>query len=261
MPNPLRVAIVTGASRGIGRAIAIRLSRDNFAVVVNYRRQNIPAEEVVASITQAGGTAIAVQADVGQLADHSKLISAAIDKWGRLDLLVNNAGITSPGRKDILEATPDAWDLVMQTNLKGPFFLAQQAANVMIGLPRYDDTESVRYIINISSISSYAVSPNRPDYCIAKRGMEMMTQLYASRLAEEHINVYEVCPGVIASDMTAPVRAKYDRLIADGLSPIKRWGKPEDVARAVAMLARGELPFSTGERVNVDGGFHIRQLG
>jgi 3-oxoacyl-[acyl-carrier protein] reductase len=253
------VALITGASRGIGRAIAVRLARDGFAVAVNYHSNRSAADEVVQEIEQAGGVAIAVQADVGAGDDRQRLVDETMKRFGRIDLLVNNAGITSVGRKDLLEATEESWDTVFATNLKGPFFLAQIAARQMIAL--IDSGAMPRgTIINVSSISAYAVSTNRADYCIAKSAMQMMTWLLADRLAENRINVYEVCPGVIASDMTAPVKEKYDRLIADGLSPIRRWGQPDDVAAAVSMLASGQLPFSTGERINVDGGFHIRRL-
>jgi 3-oxoacyl-[acyl-carrier protein] reductase len=253
------VAIVTGASRGIGRAIAARLARDGYAVTVNYHSSRQAAEEVVREIEQAGGDAIAIQADIATTADRARLANETLARFGRLDVLVNNAGITSVGRKDLLDATEESWDTVFATNLKGPFFLAQLAARKMIALV---DSATIQRgtIVNVSSISAYAVSANRADYCMAKAAMQMMTWLFADRLAEHGINVYEVCPGVIASDMTAPVKEKYDRLIADGLSPIRRWGQPDDVAAAVAMLASGQLPFSTGERINVDGGFHIRRL-
>lgn len=252
-------AIVTGASRGIGRAIAIRLASDGFAVTVNYHSSAAAAAEVVGEIEQAGGKALAVQADVGAAGDRQALVDRTLQQFGRLDLLVNNAGITSVGRKDLLEATEESWDTVFATNLKGPFFLAQAAARAMISQVQ-SGTIGRGTIVNVSSISAYAVSTNRADYCLAKAAMPMMTWLLADRLAEHRINVYEVCPGVIASDMTAPVKEKYDKLIAEGLSPIRRWGQPEDVAAAVAMLAAGQLPFSTGERINVDGGFHIRRL-
>jgi 3-oxoacyl-[acyl-carrier protein] reductase len=253
------VAIVTGASRGIGRAIAVRMARDGYVLIVNYHSNRAAAEEAVREIEKAGGKAVAVQADIGATADRARLIDETLDQRGRLDVLVNNAGITSVGRKDLLEATEESWDTVFATNLKGPFFLAQLAARQMIGLI---ESKAIRRgtIVNVSSISAYAVSTNRADYCMAKSAMQMMTWLLADRLAEYGIQVYEVCPGVIASDMTAPVKEKYDRLIAEGLSPIRRWGQPEDVAAAVAMLASGQLPFSTGDRINVDGGFHIRRL-
>ncbi|MCO6454919.1 MAG: 3-ketoacyl-ACP reductase [Pirellulaceae bacterium] len=253
------VAIVTGASRGIGRAIAGQLAADGYAVVVNYLRNHDAAEQVVREIQQAGGSALAAAGNVGAAADRQRLIDTTLDRWHRLDVLVNNAGITSQGRRDLLEATEESWDLVFDTNLKGPFFLCQLAARKMIELIAAGVT-SRGTLINISSISAYAASTNRADYCMAKAALQMMTWLLADRLAEQRIWVYEVCPGVIASDMTAPVREKYDRLIAEGLSPIRRWGQPEDVARAVSMLAAGSLSFSTGERLNVDGGFHIRRL-
>ena len=258
-PSQQPVALVTGASRGIGRAIAVRLAKDGRAVVVNFHSNRNAADEVVAQIATAGGQAAAIQADVGNSADRERLVDETLAKFGRIDVLVNNAGITSVGRKDLLEATEESWDAVFATNLKGPFFLAQRVAREMIRLTEAS-TIARGTIVNVSSISAYAVSTNRADYCIAKSGLAMMTWLLADRLAEHAIGVYEVCPGVIASDMTAPVKEKYDRLIAEGLSPIRRWGQPDDVAAAVSMLASGALPFSTGERINVDGGFHIRRL-
>lgn len=253
------VAIVTGSSRGIGRAIAVALAQAGQRVVVNYARNADAASAVVAEIATTGGQAVAVQADIAVADDRRRLVAAATSAFGRLDVLVNNAGITSPGRKDLLEATEENWDTVLGTNLKGPFFLAQSAANEMIAL-RQRGTIARGTIVNITSLSAYAVSTNRADYCIAKAGLRMMTWLFADRLAMEAIRVFEVCPGVIASDMTAPVAAKYDERIAAGLSPIRRWGQPEDVARAVVALASDAFPFSTGDCLHVDGGFHIRRL-
>ncbi|QDU26359.1 3-oxoacyl-[acyl-carrier-protein] reductase FabG [Anatilimnocola aggregata] len=253
------VAIVTGGSRGIGRSIAERLAADGFAVVINYFSRRDAADEVAAAIQSTGGDAFVVQADIGVTADRQRLVAETLQHFGRLDALVNNAGITSPGRKDLLEATEESWDQVFATNLKGPFFLAQGAAREMVRLVQAATIERAT-IINISSISAFAVSTNRADYCMAKAAMQMMTWLLATRLADDQIRVYEVCPGVIASDMTAPVQEKYDKLIADGMSPIRRWGQPGDVAAAVSMLAGGTLPFSTGERIHIDGGFHIRRL-
>lgn len=253
------VALVTGASRGIGRAVAIELGRRGYAVVANYLRSAEAAAEVTGRIIAAGGQAEPVRGDVGRAADRDQLVAATLDRFGRLDLLVNNAGITSPGRRDLLEATEESFDEVFAINLKGPFFLAQRAARAMIGLMR-DAKIDRGTIVNVSSISAYAVSTNRADYCLAKSAMPMMTWLLATRLADENIRVYEICPGVIASDMTAPVQEKYDALIAAGLSPLRRWGQPEDVARAVAAVASDAFPFSTGDRLNVDGGFHIRRL-
>ena len=252
-------ALITGASRGIGKAIALHLAGEGYGVAVNYVRSREAAEEVVEEIQAAGGQAVAAGGDVGATDDRAAMISQTLDAFGRLDLLVNNAGITSPGRKDLLEATEENWDLVLGTNLKGAFFLAQLAAREMIALIEAGSIERGT-IVNVSSISAYAVSTDRIDYCIAKAGLQMMTWLLATRLAEEGIRVYEICPGVIASDMTAPVKEKYDHLIAEGLSPIKRWGQPDDVAKAVAAVASDAFAFSTGDRINVDGGFHVRRL-
>ncbi|NMC18811.1 MAG: 3-ketoacyl-ACP reductase [Thermogutta sp.] len=257
--NKLRSALVTGGSRGIGAAICRRLAQQGFAVVVNYARSADAAESVVADIRAAGGVAAAVQGDVGRREDRQRLTAAALEKFGRLDVLVNNAGITSVGRRDILEATEESWDAVFDTNLKGPFFLSQIAAKEMIRLIRAGLVPE-GHIINVSSVSAFAVSTNRGDYCISKSAVRMMTQLFAQRLAEEKIFVHEVCPGVIESDMTAPVKEKYDRLIAEGRWPIRRWGRPEDVASAVGAIVSGAFSFSTGNCFLVDGGFHIRTL-
>ena len=196
------VALVTGSSRGIGRGIALALGRDGYAVGINYLRSSEAAAEVVAEIESHGGRAVAIRGDVGLAADRTALIEQVCSHFGRLDVLVNNAGITSQGRRDLLEATEESWDLVFDTNLKGPFFLAQLAARQMIeaiGAGRIPQG----WIINVSSISAYAVTTNRADYCMAKAAMQMMTWLLATRLAEHQIRVYEVCPGVIESDMTA----------------------------------------------------------
>ena len=259
MPEPPQVAIVTGASRGIGAAIAEQLARSGLAVIVNYARSSEAAEQVVASIEQAGGQAAAVQGDVGQTVDRRKLIDQTLEQFGRVDVLVNNAGITSPGRKDALDLDEATWDQVFDVNLKGPYFLTQLAARQRIAQAQAGRGQGGK-VINLSSVSAYAVSTNRADYCLTKAALGMMTQLWATRLADDGIGVFEICPGVIASDMTAPVQEKYDRLIAEGLSPIRRWGQPADVARAVAAIVDDCFPFSTGERFNVDGGFHIRRL-
>ena len=252
-------ALVTGGSRGIGRAIALELARCGYAVVVNYAARRDAAEEVVAGIRAAGAKAVAVQGNVGSPDDRANLIRRTLEEFGRIDVLVNNAGITSQGRKDVLEATEESWNLVFDTNLKGPFFLSQMAAREMIRLIGEKCIPAGK-IINVSSISAYTVSINRADYCMSKAAVSMMTKLFATRLAQEGIQVFEVCPGVIASDMTTPVKEKYDRLIEGGLWPIRRWGLPEDVGRAVAALVSGFFPFTTGQRFDVDGGFHIRQL-
>lgn len=255
----MRGALVTGASRGIGRAIALELGRLGFGVIVNYSSRADAADETAMQIDAAGGMGVPVQGDVAVEADRRRLVHAAMESFGRLDLLVNNAGITSQGRKDILEATEESWDKVFNTNLKGPFFLTQLAANEMV---RQIGEKKIPCgkIVTISSISAYAVSTNRADYCMTKTALGMMTRLYAQRLADEGINVFEVCPGVIETDMTGPVKEKYDRLISEGLWPIRRWGQPEDVAKAVVAIVEDRFPFSTGQRFDIDGGFHIRSL-
>lgn len=253
------VALITGASRGIGRAIALRLAHDGYSIAVNYHSNRAAAEEVLGQIGALGREAIALRGDVGVAEDRQALVGETLERFGRLDVLVNNAGITSVGRKDLLEATEESWDQVFATNLKGPFFLAQQSARAMIELGERGVIERGT-IVNVSSISAFAVSTNRADYCMAKAAMQMMTWLLADRLAENRIRVFEICPGVIESDMTAPVKEKYDRLIAEGMSPIRRWGTPEDVASAVSAVVSDAFPFTTGERIHVDGGFHIRRL-
>ncbi len=253
------VAIVTGASRGIGRAIAINLATCGFQVVVNFKQNSDRAASVVSEVEAKGCKAIAVQADVGEMEGHSRLLAACQEQFGRLDLLVNNAGIAPPQRVDLLAATEASWEKVFTTNLKGPFFLSQQAANHMIRQIELGVISAAK-IINISSISAYAGSRDRADYCIAKAGLAMMTQLLAARLAEESIQVFEICPGIIRTDMTAPVTEKYDALIESGLTPIQRWGEVDDVAEAVRALVEERFPFSTGQRFHVDGGYHIRRL-
>jgi 3-oxoacyl-[acyl-carrier protein] reductase len=259
MPIDRSVALVTGASRGIGRAIALELARLGHAIVVNFARSAAAADEVVNAIRSANGHAITIQADVASSSDRGNLLARTLSEFGRIDVLVNNAGITSPGRRDLLEATEESWDAVLGTNLKAPFFLSQAVAREMVGLIQAGSIPQGK-IINISSISAFAASTDRADYCIAKSALRMMTEVFAARLADEGIRVFEIRPGVIDSDMTAPVKAKYDALIAAGAWPIRRWGQPEDVAKAVAALVGDSFPFSTGDVLNVDGGFHLRRL-
>lgn len=259
------VALVTGASRGIGRAIAIELARAGFDLLINFVSNEAAAEEARADARTAGlEKEIRVEkcrADVSSAADRAQLLAATREHFGRVDLLVNNAGVAPERRVDLLDAGEESFDRLIAINLKGPYFLTQAAARWMIeqkaagAIANYQPA-----IINITSVSAYTASPERGDYCVAKAGLSMMTKLFAVRLASEGINVYEIRPGVITSDMTAENTAKYDKLIAEGLTPIKRWGTPEDVGRAVTAVATGSFPFSTGEVINVDGGFHLRRL-
>jgi NAD(P)-dependent dehydrogenase (short-subunit alcohol dehydrogenase family) len=257
MPNNKPVALVTGGSRGIGRGICQALGAEGFRVLVNYNSNLEAAEETCQMIQAAGGQAISCQADIAHAEHRDLLLDFCMEHLGRLDLLVNNAGIAPPTRYDLLDMPPESFDLVVGTNLKAPFFLTQSAARLMINQLKEKLIPSAT-IINVSSISAYAVSTNRGEYCISKAGVSMATALFAVELAQYGIRVYEVRPGVIETDMTAGVKKKYDKLIAEGFSPIKRWGKPDDIGKAVAALARGDLPFSTGEVINVDGGFHLR---
>ena len=196
---------------------------------------------------------------MAQTADRERLLADTLAAFGRIDLLVNNAGMGPRQRVDLLEVAEASYDEVMAVNLEGPFFLTQAAAKAMIALLKAGTIHAPK-IVNIGSISAYTASINRAEYCISKAGMAMMTALFADRLATEGINVYEIRPGIIETDLTSVAKAKYDALIADGLTPIRRWGQPEDVAAAVVAIAEGYLPFSTGEVINVDGGFHLRRL-
>ncbi|HLL69511.1 MAG TPA: 3-ketoacyl-ACP reductase [Micromonosporaceae bacterium] len=260
MSTQSRVALVTGASRGIGRGIAIALAGAGYDVVVNYARNAAAADEVGKHIEGAGQRAHPVRGDIAVPADREALVDAAYATFGRLDLLVNNAGVAPDVRADILDAEEPSFDRMIQINLKGPYFLTQLAARRMIEQVDAGVVSNPK-IVTITSISAYTASINRGDYCLAKAGLAMMTQLYAARLAEHGINVYEIRPGIIETDMTGPVKAKYDKLIfEDGLTPIRRWGQPDDVGRAVVAVATDLLPFSTGQVIDVDGGFHIRSL-
>ncbi len=265
------VGLITGASRGIGRGIALELASLGCDLVINYAA-NVPAAQKTATDCQAAAAGLGkkisteiCQADISRSEDRHKLIGFVREKFGRLDVLVNNAGVAPDVRADILEASEGSFDRLININVKGPYFLTQLAAKWMIEQTKTDAQAATKAstkpkIITISSISAYTASVNRGDYCIAKAALSMITPLFASRLAEFGINVYEIRPGIIATDMTGPVKEKYDRLIADGLTPIKRWGAPEDVGKAVAAIVQDLLPFSTGEVINVDGGFHLRRL-
>jgi NAD(P)-dependent dehydrogenase (short-subunit alcohol dehydrogenase family) len=258
-----RVALVTGASRGIGGAIAIELARIGCDVMMNFVSNQSAAEDAqqqARSIAPEGTRLEISRADVADAADRERLVAETKASFGRLDFLVNNAGIAPDKRVDLLNASEESFDQLINVNLKGPYFLSQAVARWMIEQKKTRDQDYSPAIINITSVSAFAASPERGDYCVSKAGLAMMTKLYALRLADEGINVYEIRPGVIETDMTANVKDKYDRMIADGLTPIKRWGTGEDVGRAVAAIASGSFPFSTGEVINIDGGFHLRRL-
>jgi 3-oxoacyl-[acyl-carrier protein] reductase len=251
----MSAALITGASRGIGRGIALALARAGWDVVVNYASNAAAAEEVAAEVERAGAKAAVVRADLGRSEDRTRLVEEAYAAFGDIELLVNNAGVAPAVRADILEAGEESFDRLVGINLKGPYFLTQQVANRMIA------AGTQGRIVTISSMSAYTASVNRGDYCITKAGLSMLTKLFAARLAEHGINVYEVRPGIIATDMTGGVTGKYDKLIfEDGVTPIRRWGTPDDVGKAVLAIASGLLPFSTGQVIDVDGGFHLKIL-
>jgi len=249
------IALVTGGSRGIGRAIVIELARIGFDCAFSYVSNDHAAAQTKTDVHKFGRQAIAIRADISSGAGRHEMVKQTAAALGPIDLLVNNAGVAPLQRAAILEATEESFDRLIDITLKGPYFLTQLVARRMI------DQKIRGKIVTISSVSAYAPSINRGDYCISKAGLSMMTQLYAARLAEHGINVYEIRPGIIETDMTEGVKEKYDQLIHEqDLTPIHRWGKPEDVAKAVVAIASDLLPFSTGQTIDVDGGFHIRRL-
>ena len=254
--NDQPVAMVTGAARGIGQGIALQLADAGYDIVVFDLSDG---SETVSAVQGKGRNALAILGDVTAADDRTACLDKIRESFGRLDLLVNNAGVAPRVRADITEATEESYDFVMGINLKGPYFLTQAVANWMIE-QRSQRGDDFLAIVNISSISAYTASPSRGEYCLSKAGVSMATKLWAARLAEDRINVYEVQPGIIATDMTAGVKDKYDKLIGEGLTPIRRWGTPEDIGKAVAAIASGALGFSTGEVINVDGGFHLKTL-
>jgi NAD(P)-dependent dehydrogenase (short-subunit alcohol dehydrogenase family) len=254
-----RVALITGGSRGIGRGIASELATSGFDLAINGRRELADVAGVVAELESAGIDALYVQGDVAELVDHARMLDRIRERFGRLDVLVNNAGVAPDVRADLLEARPESFDRLISINLRGPYFLTQSVARWMAE-QRKEDASFRGCIVNVSSVSATVVSINRGDYCISKAGVAMATQLWAARLAEFGIDVYEVRPGVIATDMTAGVKEKYDALIGNGLTLEKRWGTSADVGKAVAVLARGELPYATGQVLHIDGGMTIQRL-
>lgn len=275
------VALITGASRGIGRGIALELARLGWDLVVNYAGNLAAAQQTARDCAMEAGShgksirTEICQADISQSTYRQRLIEFTREQFGRLDLLVNNAGVAPDVRADLLEADEASFDRLIGINVKGPYFLTQLAARWMVEQVKargpsdrpkttaQSNASTGTYrpkIITISSISAYTASTNRGDYCVSKAALSMITPLFAARLAEFGINVYEIRPGVIATDMTGPVKEKYDKLIGEGLTPIKRWGTPEDIGKAVAVIAADAFPFSTGEVINVDGGFHLRRL-
>jgi NAD(P)-dependent dehydrogenase (short-subunit alcohol dehydrogenase family) len=255
-----RVALVTGGTRGIGFGVAAALAHEGFALALCGVRSEDEVSGPLASLRAAGGEVIYCRADVAKASDRQALLARVRDGLGALHVLVNNAGVAPQVRADLLDASEDSFERVLRINLQGPYFLTQAAARWMVEQGRAD-AGYAGCIINIGSVSAEVASVSRGEYCVSKAGMAMMTRLFASRLGEFGVPVYEVRPGIIRTDMTASVTAKYDAKIADTEFLVqKRWGEPEDVGRAVAMLARGDLPYSTGQVICVDGGLTVQRL-
>lgn len=250
-------ALVTGGARGIGSAACIALAKAGFDVAVVSLEPPMHAEPTLAGVRAQGRRAVYLQSDIADIAAHAALLQAAREAVGPLDCLVNNAGVTSLRRDDMLSLTPESFDRCVAINLRGTFFLTQAAARAML-----DEPAPTRYrsIVTVTSVNADVIGENRADYCITKAGLSMASKLFAARLAREHIHVFEVRPGIIRTDMTAPAAERYDRLIADDGVPLRRWGTPEDVGAAIATIARGDLPFDTGEVLNVGGGLHLHRV-
>lgn len=254
-----RVAFITGGSRGIGLGIATRLAEAGFNIAINGVREADAVSEVIAELKNYGGEVIYLQGDIASKEARTRMVDVLKAHFGALHVLVNNAGIAPKERKDILEATEESFIHLLTTNLQGPYFLTQAVANWMVA-QQTDSPEFKGCIVNVSSISATVASVNRGEYCVAKAGLSMATQVFAVRLGEYNIPVYEVRPGVIKTDMTAGVTDKYDKLISEGLTVQKRWGEAGDVGKAVAALALGYFPYSTGQVIMVDGGLTLSRL-
>ena len=258
------VVLVTGASRGLGRGIALALARDGKSVGVHFATNRTAADETVAACekvaTDPKQRFVAVGGNVGDASDRARIVSETLSAFGQIDALVNNAGIAPRVRADIVDATEESFDEVIGINLKGPYFLSQAIVRTWLSRPGAARLPGGYKLIFVSSISAYLASINRGEYCISKAGLAMATKLWASRLATDGVQVFEIRPGIMATDMTAGVKEKYDKLIAEGLVPQKRWGTGDDVGQAVTTLLQGTFPFSTGDVFNVDGGMHLQRL-
>ena len=251
------VALVTGARRGIGRGIAYALADAGFDVAVVDLERDADAEETLRGIRERGTRAEFVLCDVSDVDGHAAMLDAVRASLGPISCLVNNAGVSVAKRGDLLEATPESFDRLMRINLRGPFFLTQRVAAGFVAEPQ---AGHYRSIVNVSSANAFAASTNRGEYCLSKAAIAMTTKLFATRLGEAGVGVFEIRPGVIRTGMTAVAAADYDKRIAEGLTPIPRWGEPADIGRAVAALASGAFGFSTGDAFHVDGGLHIQRL-
>jgi len=255
-----RVALITGGSRGIGFGCAEHLARAGFDLAINGVREEKLVAEPLKALRALGAEVVYCRGDIGKTTGRAAILKQVREKFGRLHVLVSNAGVAPKVRADLLETTEESWDHVVGANLKGGFFLTQAVARWMVEQKRTDPAGFHASIIIVSSISATVVSINRGEYCVSKAGLAMVTGLFAARLGEFDIPVYEIRPGVIKTDMTAGVTSKYDKLLSEGLAVTRRWGKPDDVGRAAAALARGDFPYSTGQVIMVDGGLVIPRL-
>jgi len=255
----LPAALITGGSRGIGLGIAIELAKAGFNLAINGMREEAEVKTVLGELGNYGVEVTYIRGDVSKKEDRRQMAEAAFERFGKINVLVNNAGIAPPERKDILEATEESFKHVINVNLEGPYFLTQLIANRMIDAKKIA-SEEFFCIINVSSVSATVASVNRGEYCISKAGIAMATKLWAARLGEFEIPVYEIQPGVIKTDMTAGVKDKYDDLFMKGLAIQKRWGTAQDIGKVAAAMASGSMPYSTGQVVQVDGGMTIPRL-
>ena len=244
----MKTALITGASRGIGRAISVELAKNGYQVIGVSR-----------NIEPAAPFALTIKCDVADVGGHQLIVNQVIEEFGRIDVLVNNAGVAPIERLDILETSVESYDRLMDINLRGPFFLSQKVASQMIK-GQVDLKDYLPKIIFITSVSALASSPERAEYCVSKAGLSMACQVFADRLVSHNIPVFEIRPGIILTDMTRAVKEKYDKRISDGLVPQGRWGKPEDIARGVLTLVDGGIPYSTGTIIEISGGMNIRHL-
>ena len=258
MSSNKRIALVTGGTRGIGLGIARALAREGWTLALCGLRSREHVDDVVKELASLGGGAEYWPADIGSQTDRSRLLSSVVAHFGTLHALVNNAGRAPRVRADLLAATEDSFEEVLRTNLEGPYFLTQAVARLLVQSRPQDDDP--RAIVFVTSVSADLASPHRGEYCVSKAGLSMAAKLFALRLAPDRIPVYEVRPGIVATDMTANVREAYDKRIGEGLVPEARWGQPEDVGRAVAALLRGDIPYATGTIFNIDGGLTIPRL-
>jgi NAD(P)-dependent dehydrogenase (short-subunit alcohol dehydrogenase family) len=261
---PAAVVLVTGASRGLGRGVAEALARDGHSVAIHYAVNTAAAEETAdacrAQAARAGQRFSLVAGNVASALDRRRIVDETLAAHGRIDGLVNNAGIAPRVRADILDAEERSFDEVVGVNLKGPYFLTQLVARHWLAHPGQSLLPGGYKLVFVSSLSAYAASTNRGDYCVSKAGIAMVTRLWAARLAAEGVQVIELRPGIMATDMTSGVRDRYDALIAEGVVPQRRWGTAADLGLAVSAVMKGSFPFSTGDVINVDGGFHLRRL-